>query len=148
MLFGNQQLALAEQNPLRSIVKGKKRFASLVEKVRHAKKKVRDLDSKEKNRLKRRGIIEMSKIAESRVFVKQLEYEIERLESMQPNAFDAVRFHRLVPWRKSFSFTEMAGRGQACLVDGARVRAQVFRINLLTSAHLKRAACTSWFDRQ
>lgn len=37
-----------------------------------------------------------SKIAESRAYVKQLEYEIERLESMQPDALNAVRFHRFV----------------------------------------------------
>lgn len=38
-----------------------------------------------------------SKIEESRAYVKQLEYEIERLESMQPDALNAVRFHRFVP---------------------------------------------------
>lgn len=37
-----------------------------------------------------------SKIKESQNYVKQLEYELQRLESMQPNALDAVRFHRFV----------------------------------------------------
>lgn len=40
-----------------------------------------------------------SKIKESQNYVKQLEYELQRLESMQPNALDAVRFHRFVSWR-------------------------------------------------
>lgn len=43
-----------------------------------------------------------SKIKETRTYVKQLEYELERLESMQPTALDAVRFHRFVSWRKYY----------------------------------------------
>lgn len=35
-----------------------------------------------------------SKIAQSRNCVKQLQYEIEKHETMQPNALSAVRFHR------------------------------------------------------
>lgn len=46
---------------------------------------------------KNRPKIPSSKIKESQAYVKQLEYEIERLESMQPDALNAVRFHRFVP---------------------------------------------------
>lgn len=45
-----------------------------------------------------------SKIAQSRDCVKQLQYEINKHETMQPNALSAVRFHRFDFCFVSFHF--------------------------------------------
>lgn len=103
-----------------------------------------------------------SKIALSRVCAKQLEHEIERLESMQPNALCAVRFHRYRGMRKKkvrkfnveitfddLFFVCVCVRGSFGVSDGRRVQPSVSH-KLLTRADLFESCnvfVASWFAR-
>lgn len=71
----------------------------------------------------------LSKIKESRAHVKQLEYEIERLEWLQPDALSAVRFHRFDKYIwTAFEFCVCLYAGSIEVSDG-RSESQTLHIN-------------------
>lgn len=95
-----------------------------MEDTKSKKKKMKKKPSNKQN--ERPKMPSSSKLKESRAYVKQLEYEIEQLEWMQPDALSAVRFHRFVAItvRRSIRVLCWLVRGR---LDG--VRGRVFRIN-------------------